>query len=127
TKQITIGAISDDTPVVPVYYTIRFENWNGTLLENISVLEGTMPVYSGATPTRPDDAQYTYTFAGWTPTIVPAVANATYTASYIAVPKQQGLYDLQTEGEQPHKLLINGVIYILRGEKIYTVTGQEVK
>lgn len=129
TKQITIGAISDDTPVVPVYYTIRFENWNGTLLENISVLEGTMPVYSGATPTRPDDEQFTYTFTGWTPEIVAAVANATYTATYSSAPKQQGqgLDDQQVEGTQAHKVLINGTIYILRGDKVYTLTGQMVR
>ena len=129
TKQITIGAISDDTPVVPVYYTIRFENWNGSLLENISVLEGTMPVYSGATPTRPDDEQFTYTFTGWTPEIVAAVANATYTATYSSAPKQQGqgLDDQQVEGTQAHKVLINGTIYILRGDKVYTLTGQMVR
>jgi hypothetical protein len=129
TKQITIGAISDDTPVVPVYYTIRFENWNGSLLENISVLEGTMPVYSGATPTRPDDEQFTYTFTGWTPEIVAAVANTTYTATYSSAPKQQGqgLDDQQVEGTQAHKVLINGTIYILRGDKVYTLTGQMVR
>lgn len=27
----------------------------------------------------------------------------------------------------PRKVLINNVIYILRGDKIYTTTGQEVK
>lgn len=32
-----------------------------------------------------------------------------------------------TDTTAPRKILINDQIYILRGEKVYTVTGQEVK
>ena len=63
-------------------YTITWKNDDGTTLSTDTVTAGTTPVYNGTTPTKPGDAQYTYTFAGWTPTVVPASADATYTATY---------------------------------------------
>lgn len=68
------------------YYTIRFLNWNNAVLQSSQVKEGAMPSYTGATPTRPEDAQYTYTFSSWSPTIVAATADADYTAQYTATP-----------------------------------------
>ncbi|MBQ9602981.1 MAG: hypothetical protein IJR42_04135 [Paludibacteraceae bacterium] len=38
-----------------------------------------------------------------------------------------GLEDVQGDNVQCTKVLINGQIFILRGEKVYTLTGQEVK
>ena len=75
------------TPPEPAYYTVRFLNYNGVVLQSGQVLENTMPVYTGATPTRPDDATYTYTFKGWSPTIVAATADADYTAQFNATEK----------------------------------------
>ena len=48
-----------------------------------------MPAYTGATPVRPEDDSYTYTFNGWSPTIVAATADADYTAVYTATEKPQ--------------------------------------
>ena len=214
-----------------VYYTIRFLNWDGTELQSSQVKEGEMPVYSGATPVRPEDENYTYAFSGWSPTIVAATADADYTAQYTATEKPKdnipqnleivynnptaagaslffrwsalsgaAMYELVvTEGEEyilnvntggnsfyqaeftatnlsvgthslnwavraigadwmpmggyaegpaftvtipntegiedvlpdessaPHKILIDGQILILRGDKIYTLTGQEAR
>ena len=213
----------------PIYYTIRFLNYDGTELQNSQVREGGMPLYKGATPTKPEDDTYTYAFKGWSPTIVPATADADYTATFTATPKpidaspkdltivsqteknnvttvafrwsvvqQAAMYELivkegsnyivntnvgslnmytatfsknnlsigthtlswavrsigndyapisnyvygptftvtiaNEEGlddidasSAPRKILIDGVIYILRGDKIYTTSGQEVK
>ena len=72
---------------IPEVYTITFLNWNGTeLLALTDVKEGTLPQYSGATPTRPDDEHYTYIFSGWSPEVVAATKDATYTAQYLAIP-----------------------------------------
>ena len=38
-----------------------------------------------------------------------------------------GIEDVQAEGVAPQKFLIDGTIYILRGDRTYTLTGQEVK
>lgn len=40
-------------------------------------------------PDDEDAAHYSYTFAGFTPSLVPATANAVYTASYTASPRDQ--------------------------------------
>ena len=78
------------TPVDPTYYTIRFLNWDGEELQNTLVLEGAMPSYTSATPTKPADDDYTYSFNGWSPAIVAATANADYTAQFTATAKPQG-------------------------------------
>ena len=78
---------STTTPQDPVYYTIRFLNYDGAVLQSGQVLENRMPVYTGATPVRPEDATYTYTFSGWSPTIVAATSDADYTAQFNAMEK----------------------------------------
>ncbi len=64
-------------------YTITWKNYDGSVLEtDNNVKKGTTPTYDGVTPTRPDDTEYTYTWSGWDPEVVPATANQTYTATY---------------------------------------------
>ena len=66
-------------------HTVTWENWNGNLLERITVENGVdvpSSAYTGSTPTRPADGQYTYTFTGWSAPSVDANGNVTYTAQY---------------------------------------------
>ena len=67
-----------------VYYTITFVNDDGTVLQTSQVEEGTMPEYTGDTPTKQETDEFRYFFESWTPEIVPAIADATYTATYTA-------------------------------------------
>ena len=75
---------ADKTEIVfyDLVFTITWKNYDGTVLAENLVAYGATPVYEGETPEKPADAQYTYTFSGWTPEIVPVTGNATYTASF---------------------------------------------
>ena len=111
----------------PPTYTITFANWDGATLQSSQVEEGTLPIYTGATPERPEDEQYIYTFNGWSPAVVAATADATYTATYTATPKSQGIEDVQGNNVQCTKVVRDGRIFILRGEKVYNAQGALVK
>lgn len=78
------------TPV----YTITWKNYNGTVLCTTTVLEGETPT-TWVTPEKPSDAQGDYCFAGWSPAVVAATADATYTATFKPMEKltiSQGQY-----------------------------------
>ena len=73
-------------------YTVTFNNWDDTELQSGLVEANTTPVYAGETPTRPEDEDYTYEFAGWTPDVVTVTEDAIYTATFTPVSKETGFY-----------------------------------
>ena len=105
-------------------YTITFLNDDNSVLCADKWEYGATPYCEE--PTKADDDQYTYTFAGWTPEIVAVVEEATYTATYTATAKPEGIEDV-IGSESPRKVMIDGVFFILRGNRIYTLQGQEVR
>ena len=178
--------------VAPETYTITFLNYDGTELQVLTdVEEGTMPVYTGVTPTKPSNEQYTYTFNGWSPEIVEATEDATYTATFsnvlntytisanavngrvegtgeyaygtivslTAIPDNGYVFNRWLDGVKDNprtitvtgdaaynalfvpaegvdnisapenicKVLVDGQIYILRGDKTYTTDGRLVR
>ncbi len=82
------------------YFIVRFMNYDGSLLVSSDVLQGDMPVYTGDTPVKPADAQYTYTFAGWDKAIVPADGHTTYVATFNSTKNKYTITWLNEDGSQ---------------------------
>ena len=83
-----IAAVTGDVTYTAVFeqtvneYTVTWKNYDGTVLKTEQVEYGTTPKYNGDTPTKKGDAQYTYTFTGWTPEIAAVTGDVTYTAQF---------------------------------------------
>ena len=107
-------------------YLITFVNWDGTELQKSQVATGTIPEYTGETPVRPGDDQYTYTFKGWTPELAEVTEDAVYTAEFTAE-EATAILHIESDQVQCTKILRDGQILILRGDKTYTLTGAEVR
>ena len=69
------------TPVLRSY-TITWLNDDNSLIGTTTVAYGTTPTH--AAPTKAETAEYTYTFAGWSPTVSTVTGEATYTAQFNA-------------------------------------------
>lgn len=91
-----------DTTYNAMYQTVeftanvKFKNWDGTVLQDKDYVLGATPVYEGATPTRPMDSLYAYTFEGWSPNIetITSREDIVYTAQYSYIPKSDVEYNI---------------------------------
>ncbi|MCR5297996.1 MAG: hypothetical protein K6D57_01720, partial [Paludibacteraceae bacterium] len=80
-------------------YMITWKNWDGRVIKTSEVSYGEVPVFNGEKPTRPDEAGYTFTFNGWSPTIAAASQNAEYTANYIQTATEAEKTTIKNEGD----------------------------
>ena len=71
----------DDNGVLIPKYEVVFVDYDGTVLSTQYVTEGNSAV-APADPVREADAQYTYTFAGWSGDFTTITADTTITATY---------------------------------------------
>lgn len=80
TEDQTITALFLDW--ADVVYSVRFLNENGEILDLESVRSGETPEYTGTTPTKTASAAYSYSFAGWTPTLSAVTWHTDFYASF---------------------------------------------
>ncbi len=77
------GSVTVSASFIPLC-TVTYASYDGTQLETYTVAQGQpTPAFTGSTPTRPMNAQYTYNFSGWDPALADTVTgNITYTAQF---------------------------------------------
>ena len=63
-------------------YTVTWQNYDGTVLSVDTLEYGALPKYLGGVPYKTGDGLYSYTFSGWTPSVVNVSENVTYTAVF---------------------------------------------
>lgn len=109
-------------------YTVTWKNHDGTVLEtDTGVAYNTTPSFNGATPQKPDDENFTYTFDGWSPAVSVVTGDAEYVAQFTAVSKRvEPAYTVTipttvTEGES-FQVSATGVV--LNTDQTLTVTLQ---
>ena len=62
---VRVAQYNETLKPVTLYYKVTFKNYDGSLLQEVTVEEGHTAVYSGQTPTKPNTPTHTYTFLGW--------------------------------------------------------------
>ena len=109
-------------------YTVTWKNYDGSVLEtDTGVAYSSTPSYNGATPQKPEDENFTYTFKGWSPAVSAVTGNAEYIAQFTAVSKRvEPTYTVTipaavNEGES-FKVSATGVV--LNTDQTLTVTLQ---
>ena len=70
------------------YYHVTFVNYDDSVLYEVDVLEGTEAIYSGETPIKPEDDEFTYEFKGWDQDLTNIQAEMTTKAEYTYVAKE---------------------------------------
>ncbi len=63
-------------------FTVKFVNWDGTVLSTQTVVYGKDAIAPAEKPTRPADAQFTYTFKSWDKEFTGITADTVVTATY---------------------------------------------
>ena len=83
-----ITKVTGDQTYTAVYdsevrsYKVTWKNDDGTVLGEDTIAYGTVPSYSGDTPAKAGDAEHSYAFKGWSPSVSEVTSDATYTAEY---------------------------------------------
>lgn len=111
-------SVAQYVPEAPVYtHTVTYEDKDGGVIttEEVKLNMPTAPMYDG------------FTFLGWMTVEGDATAGIVIRAIYEQNTVPTSVDQTDTPSEAPHKVIVNGHVYILRGNKVYTIQGQEVK
>lgn len=117
--------------VVTSYNVLRGSN--PKFLSSIATLSSSTTSYNDRTLKEGQQYYYAIEYVLSTATNAPSVNHAPKAAltgrSNVAdsTEKQQGIDQILDDNGEVHKLLIDGHIYIVRGDKIYSLTGQKMK
>ena len=101
-------------------YTVTWVVDGETVETDENVYYGMTPEYNGETPVKADDDQYAYTFAGWTPEVVAATADAVYTANFTATAKPHNGVNLTLGGDITSNYYIDYTKYTGAASLTYT-------
>ena len=116
TSNITVTAIYEINT-----YTVVFVDWDGTELSRQTVEHGSDAV------APQDPAREGYTFTGWSNSIKDISSDLTVIAQYKENPATGTEKTSAPVTAKPGKVLRGGVMYILRGGRIYCVDGAVVQ
>jgi len=129
----TFNLIWNEYAGAPVTSYVILRGASPTTLSQIATLASSNTSYTDRTPAD-SEPYYAIEYMLSTTSAAPAKAKAKTTATLSGrsniVDKrntQEGIEKTIDPSLTNHKLLINGVLYILRGDKIYTSTGQSVE
>ena len=103
-----------------VYYTVTFLDWDATELLKETVEEG-----KDAKGPDPDPTREGYTFIGWSKPITNITADLTVIAQYEQNPPT-GVENTEYRIQNTDKILRDGKVYILIGDRMYDATGKLV-
>ena len=105
------------------FYTIRFFDHDGSLIASQQYEYDKTP--SHAAPTRAADAEYTYTFSGWDPTIENVTKDQDYTATYSLTKNKYNITFVDGDGQSVTKEFEFGTIPTYSGEGTPTKTSTD--
>ena len=98
---ITIGGeVTGDitqSPYVYPTYTVTWKNGDTVIETDTGVVNGSIPTYDGATPTKAADGDHMYVFSGWTPELAPVTEDVTYTATFASSANLVEITDHETD------------------------------
>jgi hypothetical protein len=109
------------------YLVVFYDEDGSTVLQNVETVYGTVPEYTETIPTKAEDENYTYTFAGWDKTLSVVRGDDAYKATYKATAKTATAVETPSaDTHKTQKTLDNGVLYIIRDGVKYDARGRIV-
>ena len=127
-KRVGLGNYFTNMHTVSNKYLVVFYDEDGsTVLQSVETVYGTVPEYTETIPTKAEDENYTYTFAGWDKTLSVVTGDDAYKATYKATAKTATAVETPETGtNMTQKTLDNGVLYIIRDGVKYDARGRIV-